>query len=142
MHYQLDLSLTAFHNINHVQPLKMCLALNPCIFPLWLFTDDLWQFFSLLVLLLHPWRLWLHWLTYCWLLRCCEPTPEALGLLKETACHALKLFLIHIFHIIGGLVHDGGRLGLEGTWMLYDLKRDKVAFQKDQMTCVIAAIQL
>lgn len=97
MHYQLYLSLTAFHNINHVQPLKMCLALDPCIFPLWLFTEDLRSFFYLLVLL-HPWRLWLHRLTYCWLLGSCEPAPEALGLLKETACHALKLFLIHIFH--------------------------------------------
>ena len=117
MHYQLDLSLSAFHNINHVQPLKMCLALDPSIFTLWLFTDDLCNFFSLFVLF-PSWRLWLRRFTYCWLLGCSEPAPEALGLLEEAACHALKLFLIHIFHIIGGLVHDGGRLGLEGSWML------------------------
>jgi hypothetical protein len=117
MHYQLDLSLAAFHNINHVQPLKMCLALDPSIFPLWLFTDDLCNFFSFLVLL-HPWRLLLCRLTYRWLLRRCEPAPEALRLFEEAACHALKLFLIQIFHIIGGLVHDGGCLGLEGSWMV------------------------
>lgn len=81
-------------------------------------------------------------LTHLWLLWCCEPTPEALGLLKEAACHALKLFLIHIFNVICGFVHGGGRLGLEGTWVLYDLKRDKAAPQKDQVTGVKAAIEL
>ena len=141
VHYQLDLSLAAFHNINHVQPLKMCLTLDPGKFPLWLFTGHLCNFFCLLFLL-YFWRLWLSRFTHLWLLRCCKPTPEALGLLEEAACHALKLFLIHIFHIICGFVHDGGRLGLEGTWVLYNFKRDKAAPQKDQVTGVKAAIEL
>ena len=128
MHYQLDLSLAAFHNINHVQPLKMCLALDPGKFPLWLFTCHLCNFFCLLVLF-HFLRLWLRQLTHLRLFRCCKPTPEALGLLEEAACHALKLFLIHIFHVICGFVHDDSGLGLEGAWMLYDLKRNKAAPQ-------------
>jgi hypothetical protein len=83
----------------------------------------------------------LRWLTD-WLILCIEPAPEALGLLEETACHVLKLVLIHIFHKVCGLVDDGSCLALQGTWVLNDLKRDKVASQKDQVTGVKASVEL